>query len=176
MNLNKMNWSPWSDGITGIKLTQDKPIEQQLIPTNETAAVTFLAKLLVIHEKHLVLHGPESSKSLLVKTLFENILDSKKYDCKNLPFSNCSLSSGILRVFRSFLHRRKGVFGPLTNQKLVIFMDNFNSVKPEIYGAQPPIELIRQFLDSGGWYNTSFVEFERVVETTLILEPFFKPA
>ena len=66
------------------------------------------------------------------------------------------------------MHKHHGCFGPLVNQQLVIFLDNIGSVKPEIYGAQPPLELIRQLCDYGGWYNTANVEFQKVVDTTLI--------
>ena len=166
-DLARDSWTPWCDGTTGTILTSGKAIEQQLIPTNESAAMIYLTRLLVIHEKHILLHGPETSKTLVVNTLTSSILD-KKYDCRVLPLANCSTSSNVLSVFRSFLHKRHGVFGPLTDQHLVIFLDNMNSVKPEVYGAQPPLELIRQLFDMGGWYNTATCTFERVVETTMI--------
>jgi len=31
--------------------------------------------------------------------------------------------------------------------------------KKEIYGAQPPIEILRQFLDYKGWYNRKELTF-----------------
>ena len=93
-----------------------------------------------MHEKHTLFHGPESSKTLVINTLTNGILD-KSYDCRSLPFANCSTAANVLTVLRSYLHKRHGVFGPLTNHHLVIHMDNINAVKPEVYGAQPPHEL-----------------------------------
>jgi hypothetical protein len=42
------------------------------------------------------------------------------------------------------------------------------SVKPEIYGAQPPLEILRQFFDYGGWFQTVPVEFLRIIGVSVI--------
>lgn len=47
--------------------------------------------------------------------------------------------------------RTKGVYVPLGGKKLLTVCDDFNMPAKDTFGSQPPLELIKMWLDYGFW-------------------------
>lgn len=62
------------------------------------------------------------------------------------------------------------MYGPEIGKRFVCFIDDLNMPKREEYGAQPPLELVRQFMDHKGWYERKSKEkpFNKIEDMVIL--------
>lgn len=74
-------------------------------------------------------------------------------------FSAGTLSGGCQEIIESYYDKRaKNKFKPKNSkQKAICFIDDLNMPRADTYGFQPPIELLRQWIDYGFWYDQARV-------------------
>jgi dynein heavy chain, axonemal len=137
------------------------------VPTFDSIRYKFVKKFLLENRKHVLCPGPTGTgKTVNINSLLNQEM-SEEFSAIPMMFSaQTSANQTQDTLDEKFEKRRKGVFGPPTGKKWVIFIDDLNMPKKEEYGAQPPIELIRQWMDHEGWYDlkTKEKEFKSIVD------------
>ena len=93
----------------------------------------------------------------------------EKYVPLTLSFSARTSAAQTQDILDSKMEKRKrGVFGPTSGKHFIIYIDDFNMPQKEEYGAQPPLELIRQAMEQGGWYDTKALSFRQIIDRTVM--------
>ena len=140
-----------------------------VVPTPETVLVSTLMAQLLERNMHVMLVGPTGTG----KTV--NVLRylSKTAGSEVVPITFTFSARTTAMQLQSYIEercekRRRNEYGPPIGNKFVAFLDDLNLPRPEEYGAQPPLELLRQWLTYGGWYNIQSMAVRRIVDTAVV--------
>lgn len=107
-------------------------------------------------------------KTSVANFVMQNLTKTGNWIAGMINFSAQTSSYRTQEILESKLEKKKrNRFGAPGNKRLAIFIDDVNMPKPEVYGAQPPIELLRQFLDTGGLYDREKL-FWKDIENVII--------
>ncbi|KAK3881286.1 hypothetical protein Pcinc_014272 [Petrolisthes cinctipes] len=149
-------WVPWYDTIAKERLIipPSAKVSKLLIPTAETARQEYFLHACLNHDVPLLLLGPTGTGKSALTSASLIALPKDKFIINTIHFS-ARTSAGQAQdiIMAKVDRRRKGVFGPAMGRKYVVFIDDVNLPQKEKYGAQPPIEFLRQWLDHKHFYD-----------------------
>jgi len=165
----KMSWATWMSLAKKFVIPKGAPFSSILVPTVDTERNNFLTDTLLTHGMHMLCSGDTGTgKSASINRKLLNDMGDK-YKPYFLNFSAQTSANQTQDIIDSKMDkRRKGVLGPPLGQVAIIFVDDLNMPQKEIYGAQPPIEILRQWMDHGGWYDRKENAFRQLVDIQFI--------
>eukprot|EP00937_MAST-01D_sp_MAST-1D-sp2_P000693 g693.t1 len=166
-------WKKWEDTLVRHDIPDGAKFQEIVVPTVYTGQFDYLLDLLLTHDKKILVCGPTGTgKSCYAMSVLSSKLPPN-YENILVTFSAKTTANMTQDIIDGKLdRRRKGVFGPGPGKKAVVFVDDLNMPEIEEWGAQPPIELLRNFCDknstSGGWYDLKEMTWKTIVDCGLL--------
>jgi len=162
-------WVPWMDTIESKRIPPEAEYSTIIVSTVDTVRYTYILDRLVQHNMHVLFVGPTGTgKTVYVKKKLQEGLPSHMTSMF-MTFSAQTSANMTQDIIDGKMDKRKrGLYGPPQGKKMVIFVDDLNMPQVEEYGAQPPIELLRQFMDHSGWYDHKELAFRRLQDVQFV--------
>lgn len=163
-------WKYYGELVKQEKLLETPSIGQMVVPTIETVKYQYLFLRHMRHRKRFLLYGETGTgKSFYIQDVMMNKLDEEKF-LPNLITFTAKTSAALAQelVISKLFKRRKGHYGPMGDSLCVVFIDDVNMPAKEVYGAQPAIELLRQFFDHQHWYDLKEPEKILIFDTMFV--------
>jgi dynein heavy chain, axonemal len=170
-------WIKWMEIIEKYEVDSRMEFSEIIIPTKDSVRNTYLMDLLLTQNKHVLMVGATGTgKTVNISQYLMG--QAPKVQGRSvaqtvipltITFSaNTSANMTQDQLDSKMDKRKKGVYGPAAGKKFFIYVDDLNMPKRETYGAQPPIELLRQWFDQGGWYDRKELTFRKLIDMVFV--------
>jgi dynein heavy chain, axonemal len=171
---SKAKWVLWTSLIDREPFPGTMEPHEIIVPTIDTTRYTFwLDKCCKnanlnhkLNKMAFLLVGPTGTgKTVYINNHLLSGLSPDRFAVISLGFSAQTTAAQTQEIIDAKLDkRRKGVYGPPAGKTCLVFVDDLNMPTKETYGAQPPIEILRQYMDFDGWYDNKEKTFRHIID------------
>ncbi|XP_048524356.1 dynein axonemal heavy chain 2 [Dendroctonus ponderosae] len=155
VDVQNYSFASWEEKLKyGWRFESSWPFYKIIVPTIDTVRYEFVVNALLHKGCPVLLTGPVGTGKTSTAQSVLGTLDSDTYTVLNVNMSAQTSSANLQDAIEGRLEKRtKGHYAPSGGKTMVAFLDDLNMPAKETYGSQPPLELLRQWMDYGFWYD-----------------------
>uniref|UniRef100_A0A8D9BAE7 Dynein heavy chain 6, axonemal n=1 Tax=Cacopsylla melanoneura TaxID=428564 RepID=A0A8D9BAE7_9HEMI len=161
--------TPWITITPAFKYDPAMPFYDMVVPTIDTVRLGFvMERLLLVNHPVLFTGVTGVGKTVVVRSVLNKLVTTQDWAALTIHFSgqtSCGRTQAILEG--KLQQRTKTVLGAPLGKRLAVFVDDVNMPQVDTCGAQPPIELLRQFLDFKGVYDREKMYWKTIQDVVL---------
>lgn len=151
-------WINWSTKIPEYIHDQSLKFNEILVPTQTTVSIKWAVNLFVTKGIPVLLSGESGTSKTVTVNNFLKGLDPDYYQVLFINFSSRTTSLDCQRNIENSTEKRtRDIYGPPLGKKLIIFVDDLNMPRVDLYGTQQPIAMLKQLLGYSGVYDRGAV-------------------
>ncbi|RLN73947.1 hypothetical protein BBJ28_00018063, partial [Nothophytophthora sp. Chile5] len=181
VDLEQGRFRAWNEIVPTFHYNANIPYFQMTVATPDSVRFTYLLRALTAAKRPAYVTGiTGTGKTVIIQDLLQELQAGPRegeegegqaaaFMTMLINFSAQTSSLVTQQTIENKLEKkRKNLLGPVAGKRMLIFVDDVNLPAVEEYGAQAPIELLRQFLDFGGFYDRDKLFWKEIADTMLL--------
>ncbi|VDO09331.1 unnamed protein product [Rodentolepis nana] len=169
-NERQVHWEHWMKNVPAYKIDTTMKYSDILVPTLDNVRLIKIIEMLLKKGLPILGIGPTGTgKTVCIADKLTRGM-TEEFITEFMVFSAKTSSNQTQDFIESKMDkRRRGVYGPPPGKNLIFFIDDLNMPAPDAYGSQPPLELLRQWMDFRGWYDRKQIgAFKQIVDVNFV--------
>ena len=166
-------WKLWEENVPqGWRPTRGMEFFKIIVPTVDTVRNSYVVKSLIKSGERVMVTGDTGTgKTILMEQIISSMceVDGSQYSSLTINFSSATSSRITQDIIEGAMEKKtKDKFGPPGGKTLLTFVDDFNMPQKDTFGSQPPLELLRQWIGYGGFYNRAKQSWHYILDLHLL--------
>eukprot|EP00931_Biecheleriopsis_adriatica_P059470 TRINITY_DN3558_c0_g1_i1.p1 TRINITY_DN3558_c0_g1~~TRINITY_DN3558_c0_g1_i1.p1 ORF type:complete len:4293 (+),score=1112.20 TRINITY_DN3558_c0_g1_i1:173-13051(+) len=160
VDLKQPGWATWNETVEPQTIPNNAQVQSIIVQTVDNVRYRYILDHCLNNQIKLLFCGPTGTGKTVYMQQALMGMNKETHMQIQIGFSaqtKCSQTQDL--VDAKLERRRKGVYGPPMGRKCVVMVDDLNMPVKERFGAMPPIEILRQCMDTnaygptGGWFD-----------------------
>lgn len=183
-DLDDSRWKPWNVLIKPFERLPGQKFSSLLVSTVDTERNMWLINKIVLNRTPAMFVGESGTAKTVTIHAYLNDLKLKslnRSEAENsdgsqleemlleMNFSSRTTSLDAQRTMEDNIEKRTNtVLGPPSKKRLVVFVDDINMPKVDLYGTQQPIAFLKLLIEHQSWYDRKDLLFKNVRDTQFV--------
>ena len=154
VDVERKTWKPWKEKLNkNWKPKAGEAFFKITVPTIDTIRNEYIvATLAAAHHHILLVGGVGNGKTSVANAVIANMPST--YVRLAMNMSAQTSSNNVQGIIEGKLEKRtKDNYGPPGGRKMISFVDDLNMPQKDTFGSHPPLELLRQWIEYGFFYD-----------------------
>ncbi|GMI47335.1 hypothetical protein TrCOL_g3071 [Triparma columacea] len=152
-DIDQHRWLNWSKRVEEYAEPSPFRFYNIIVPTTQSVLYTDMLEKLAPLKPILFVGESGTAKTLTIDN-YTSTLPSEKFARLAINMSSRTSSKDVQNNIEANIDKRTGsIYGPASGKKLIVFVDDMNMPKVDVYGTQQPITLLLTLLSHGFVYD-----------------------
>lgn len=153
-NAETHKWQAWESRVTPYVEPAPFNFSHVFVPTTDSVLYSFLLARCMQTERPILFVGESGTAKTVTIQSYLKDLDPQSFSALNINFSSRTSSLDVQTNIQANVDKRSGkIYGPPAGKKLIVFIDDLNMPKVDLYGTQQPIALLHFVMSRGSIYD-----------------------